>query len=76
MTASDWRKITRQLKNKPAVLKKFLKHNKPKARTYGIAEKKCEVCGRHGGHISSYNLNLCRHCFRDLAVELGFKKYS
>ncbi|MCK5449830.1 30S ribosomal protein S14, partial [Candidatus Pacearchaeota archaeon] len=23
-----------------------------------------------------YNLNLCRHCFRELAVELGFKKYS
>jgi hypothetical protein len=25
MTTSDWRKITKQLKNKPAVLKKFLK---------------------------------------------------
>jgi small subunit ribosomal protein S14 len=76
MTASDWRKITRQLKNKPAVLKKFLKHNKPKSRTSGIAANKCEVCGRQGGHISSYGLNLCRHCFRDLATELGFKKYS
>ena len=30
MTASDWRKITKQLKSKPAVLKKFLKHNKAK----------------------------------------------
>ena len=37
MTASDWRKITRQLRVKPAVLKKFLKHNKPKARTMGVA---------------------------------------
>ena len=76
MTASDWRKITRQLRSKPAVLRKFLKHNKPKARAYGIAAMKCEVCGRHGSHISSYNLNLCRHCFRGLAVELGFRKYS
>jgi len=76
MTASDWRKITKQLKSKPAILRKFLKHNKPKDRKFGVAAYKCEVCGRHGAHISSYNLNLCRHCFRELAVELGFKKYS
>ena len=76
MTASDWRKITRQLRVKPVILKKFLKYNKPKARKFGVAAYKCEVCGRHGAHISSYNLNLCRHCFRELAVELGFKKYS
>ena len=76
MTASDWRKITKQLKNKPAILAKFLKHNKPKTRKFGVSVKKCEACGRFGAHVSSYNLNLCRHCFRDLAVELGFKKYS
>jgi len=76
MTASDWRKITRQLRSKPAVLAKFLKHNRPKKRAFGVAAQKCEACGRHGAHISSYNLNLCRHCFRELAVELGFKKFS
>ena len=76
MTASDWRKITKQLKNKPVVLAKFLKHNKPQPRKFGVSVKKCENCGRHGAHVSSYNINLCRHCFRDLAVELGFKKYS
>ncbi len=76
MTASDWRKITKQLKSKPAVLRKFLKHNKPKVRKFGVAAKKCEACGRHGAMINSYNLNLCRHCFRELAVELGFKKYN
>ncbi|MFH0808005.1 MAG: 30S ribosomal protein S14 [archaeon] len=53
-----------------------MKHNKPKARTMGVAAFKCEVCGKHGSRVSSYNLNLCRHCFRELAVELGFKKYS
>jgi len=32
MTASDWNKILRQLKAKPVIAKKFLKHNKPKDR--------------------------------------------
>lgn len=76
MTASDWRKITKQLERKPAIMKKFLKHNKPKERKTGIAVKKCERCGRFGAHISSYGLNLCRHCFREIAVEIGFIKYS
>ena len=76
MTASDWRKITKQLRAKPAILRKFLKHNKPKDRKFGVAAQKCEACGRYGARVSSYGLNLCRHCFRDLAVELGFKKFS
>jgi small subunit ribosomal protein S14 len=76
MTASDWRKVMKQLKNKPAVRDKFIKHCKPKDRTTGIALHKCERCGRFGAHIKSYGLNLCRHCFREIAVEIGFKKYS
>jgi len=76
MTASDWKKVFNQLKNKPAKWEKFLKHNKPKDRKFGIATKKCEKCQRFGAHISSYGLNLCRHCFREIAEEIGFKKYS
>jgi len=76
MTASDWRKILKQLEGKPAVMNKFIKHCKPKERKIGIAAKKCERCGRFGAHIKSYGLNLCRHCFRETAEELGFKKYS
>jgi small subunit ribosomal protein S14 len=76
MTASDWRKLHKQLKNKPAVGMKFLKHSKPKDRTSGIARRKCERCGRYGAHIKQYNLNLCRQCFREIAEEIGFKKYS
>ena len=76
MTASDWRKIWRQLRPKPAIAEKFIKHNKPKDRKTGIATKKCERCGRFGAHIDSYGLNLCRHCFREIAKEIGFKKYS
>ncbi len=76
MTASDWNKITKQLKNKPAKLAKFIKHCKPKDRTTGVARYKCEHCGRFGAHLSQYNLNLCRQCFRDIATEIGFKKYN
>jgi len=76
MTASDWNKILKQLKNKPAVREKFLKHCKPKVRKTGIAARKCERCGRFGAHIKSYGINLCRHCFREVAVDIGFKKYS
>lgn len=76
MTASDWKKITVQLKTKPAKLAKFIKHNKPKDRKFGIAAQKCENCGRFGARVGQYNINLCRQCFRELAVELGFNKYS
>lgn len=76
MTASDWKKILKQLKGKPAVMEKFIRHNKPKDRTMGIAAKKCERCGRFGAHVGQYNLNLCRQCFREIAEDIGFKKYS
>ncbi len=76
MTSSDWKKILKQLKSKPEIMQKFLKHCKPKERKNGIAARKCERCGRFGAHIKSYGLNLCRHCFREVAVEIGFKKYS
>ena len=76
MTASDWSKTLKQLKNKPVVMQKFLRHCKPKDRKSGIAMKKCERCGRFGAHLSQYNLNLCRQCFREIAEEIGFKKYS
>jgi small subunit ribosomal protein S14 len=75
MTASDWKKLLKQIEKKPAKLQRFLKYSKPKERKFGIAAKKCERCGRFGAHISSYGLNLCRQCFREVAAELGFKKY-
>ncbi len=75
MTASNHEKILKQLENKPAIKAKFLKHCKPKERKTGKASKRCERCGRFGAHISSYGINLCRHCFREVAEEIGFKKY-
>ena len=76
MTASDWKKVMKQLKDKPEKMDKFIRHNKPKQRKNGIAINKCEKCGRFGAHIGSYGLHLCRQCFREIATEIGFKKYS
>ncbi|MBI3334628.1 30S ribosomal protein S14 [Candidatus Pacearchaeota archaeon] len=57
-------------------MQKFIRNCKPKERKTGIASKKCERCGRFGAHLSQYNLNLCRHCFREIAEEIGFHKYN
>ncbi len=76
MGASDWNKIVRQIRRKPAKLQRFMKHNVPKKRTTGMALRKCVRTGRIGAHIKKYNLNLCRQAFREIAEEIGFKKYS
>ena len=76
MTASDLKKQFKQLDAKPVVKRKVLKHNEPKLRKMGVASRKCERCGRFGAHIRSYGINMCRHCFREVATEIGFKKYS
>ena len=76
MTASDWKKVLKQLRRKPAILAKYTKHNKPKDRKYGISTKKCESCGRFGALVNKYGIHLCRHCFREMAEDLGFNKFS
>ncbi len=76
MTASDWRKMLKQFAKKPAIKEKYIHHNKPGEKSCGIARKKCEKCGRFGAMINKYGLNLCRHCFREIAEDLGFNKYS
>lgn len=75
MSASSFKKMFRQLKGKPVKLKKYEKHNLPKLRKFGTASRPCRLCGRLGGHIQKYGLDLCRQCFRDNATKLGFKKY-
>ena len=37
---------------------------------------KCRRCGRYGAVITKYKLYYCRHCFREIAEKIGFKKYS
>lgn len=76
MTAKNYKKMLKQLKNKPASLKRFLKFNKPKKGEKGRGPRKCVRCGRKGAHISKYDLHLCRQCFKEVAPKLGFKKYG
>ena len=78
MTTSDSVKVLNQIKDKPAKYQKYLKYNVPKKRTTGRNANRCSRCGRsgNGGHIGSYGLSLCRCCFREVAPQIGFKKYS
>jgi small subunit ribosomal protein S14 len=76
MTIKDWRKALRQLKAKPAKMKKYMRHNAPKKRATGMSLLRCVNCARYGGHIGKYGIHMCRHCFRERAIKLGFKKYS
>jgi small subunit ribosomal protein S14 len=76
MTTSDWKKAFTQLDAKPVKKAKYVKFNQPKTRSCGIALRKCKNCGKNGAHINKYGLHLCRLCFRDMAMGLGFKKLS
>ena len=76
MTTSDWSKTVKQLKDKPAVMNKHMKHCKPKTRKCGVTRFRCENCGRYGAKVGQYRLNLCRQCFREVARDLGFEKYK
>lgn len=76
MTYSNHKKAFKQLRVKPAKLKKYIKHNSPKQRSCGRTTKRCVITGRIGGHIGKYGLSLCRQEFRDIATKLGFKKYN
>jgi len=37
---------------------------------------KCRRCHNNKGMIRKYNLRLCRRCFKDIALEIGFHKYG
>ncbi|MFB6095011.1 MAG: 30S ribosomal protein S14 [Halodesulfurarchaeum sp.] len=36
----------------------------------------CRRCGREQGLVGKYDIWLCRQCFREIARDMGFKKYS
>ncbi len=46
-----------------------------KKRIMGKASRTCIRCGTHHSIIRRYDLNVCRRCFREIAVKLGFRKY-
>ncbi len=76
MSYSNYDKVFKQLSMKPFKLAKYKKHNSPKERSCGIQRKRCIRCGLTGAHVSKYGMSLCRHCFREVAQKIGFKKYN
>lgn len=36
----------------------------------------CRVCGNENSLIRSYNILMCRRCFRENAAKIGFVKYN
>lgn len=45
-------------------------------RKFGKGSKLCKRCGTYTAIIQQHNLMLCRKCFREVAIKLGFKKYE
>lgn len=44
--------------------------------THGKGGRWCKRCGSYNGLIRTYNLMLCRQCFREVAKSIGFTKYE
>jgi small subunit ribosomal protein S14 len=44
-------------------------------RTMGKGARTCRRCGTHRAIIRKYGLNICRRCIREIAKDLGFRKY-
>ncbi len=42
----------------------------------GKGLRKCRICGTTRGLSRKYGLHMCRRCFREVAPQLGFKKYG
>ena len=38
--------------------------------------RRCRICGTHRGIIRRHGLYICRRCFREIAKDLGFRKYE
>ncbi|MDH5783351.1 MAG: 30S ribosomal protein S14 [Candidatus Bathyarchaeota archaeon] len=52
------------------------KQKPKKVYKFGKGSRPCRRCGSYGSVIRRYGLNLCRQCFREVAKQLGFKKYE
>lgn len=47
-----------------------------KVRKFGKGNQTCRKCGSHRGVIRKYGLYYCRKCMREVALQLGFRKYT
>ncbi|CAK3806439.1 40S ribosomal S29 [Lecanosticta acicola] len=44
-------------------------------RGYGKGARGCRVCTHKAGLIRKYGLNICRQCFREKSLDIGFTKH-
>ncbi|HID20708.1 MAG TPA: 30S ribosomal protein S14 [Methanophagales archaeon] len=49
---------------------------KERKKKFGRGANACRRCGRSRGLIRRYGIYLCRQCFREIARDIGFKKYN
>ncbi|MFX0185734.1 MAG: 30S ribosomal protein S14 [Candidatus Hodarchaeota archaeon] len=42
---------------------------------FGKGTRTCRRCGTHRAIIRKYDLYICRRCIREIADDLGFRKY-
>ncbi|TET57354.1 30S ribosomal protein S14 [Candidatus Bathyarchaeota archaeon] len=52
------------------------KQRPKKERKFGKGSRPCRRCGSYGSVIRRYDLYICRHCFREIAKDIGFRKYE
>jgi small subunit ribosomal protein S14 len=45
-------------------------------KNFGRGVNECKRCGRKQGLVRKYGIYLCRHCFREIAHDMGFEKYT
>jgi small subunit ribosomal protein S14 len=45
-----------------------------KEHKFGRGSRWCKRCGAYTAVIQKYDLFVCRRCFREVAVSLGFRK--
>ncbi|MFX1514717.1 MAG: 30S ribosomal protein S14 [Promethearchaeota archaeon] len=50
------------------------KMSEPKKK-FGKGTRTCRRCGTHRAVIRKYGLYICRRCIREIADDLGFRKY-
>jgi small subunit ribosomal protein S14 len=73
---TQFEKILKVHSNNPAKKARFIKFNKHKMQPHDRRAHLCIRCNRAEGHIKIHGLNYCRQCFREVAPDLGFKKYG
>lgn len=42
---------------------------------YGPGSRECQRCGTHRAIIRRYGIMFCRRCFREVANDIGFRKF-